>query len=62
MLGGAESFREGKYDKTPIGSMLPVYLDSVDAANSGGPVMEARLSLTREGWLEPWDALAAEEG
>jgi hypothetical protein len=61
MLGGAESFREGNYDKTPIGGMLPVYLDRINAANPGGPVMEARLSLTREGWLEPWLRLRQKE-
>ena len=27
MLGGTESFQEGKYQRTPIGDMLPVYLD-----------------------------------
>ena len=27
MLGGAESFREGKFARTPIGDMLPVSLD-----------------------------------
>jgi len=61
MLGGAESFREGNYDKTPIGGMLPVYLDKIDTTNPNGPVMEARLSLTREGWLEPWMRLRQEK-
>jgi hypothetical protein len=27
MLGGAESFQKGKYLRTPVGDMLPVYLD-----------------------------------
>ncbi len=54
MLGGVESFREGAYDKTPIGQMLPVYLDRVDVTEANKTLMAARLSLTREGWLEPW--------
>lgn len=58
MLGGAESFREGKYQHTPIGEMLPVYLDS-----SREPTATAnlRLSLTREGWLQPWARLRDNE-
>jgi len=30
MLGGMESFQQGKYQRTPIGDMLPVYLERVD--------------------------------
>ena len=58
MLGGAESFREGKYEHTPVGEMLPVYLD---AANDGKPVANLRLTLGREGWLEPWARLRNNE-
>ena len=61
MLGGAESFREGGYDKTPIGQMLPVYLDRMNAADSPGPIMASSLSLTREGWLEPWVRLRQDQ-
>ena len=32
MLGGMESFREGKFARTAIGDMLPVYLDRQDDA------------------------------
>ena len=32
MLGGAESFRQGNYAGTVIGSLLPVYLDRPPAA------------------------------
>lgn len=54
MLGGAESFREGNYGGTPIASLLPVYLDRpVDAKLPG----EFKLTLTREGWLQPWTRL-----
>lgn len=58
MLGGQESFKNGKYDRTPIGDLLPVYVD--DAA-SPPPDARYRLALTREGWLEPWVRLRPEE-
>ncbi|MFN0074852.1 MAG: glutamine amidotransferase [Prosthecobacter sp.] len=51
MLGGQESFQAGGYDHTPVGRMLPVYLDR---AATGAPVLDARFNLTREGWLESW--------
>ena len=51
MMGGADAFREGKYERTPVGDMLPVYLDHVTAA---GDAKEFHLSLTHEGWLQPW--------
>ena len=58
MLGGAESFQEGKYNRTPIGDMLPVYLDQ---PSDGKPPGELRLTLTREGWLQPWARLRDNE-
>lgn len=54
MLGGTESFHEGKYERTPIGEMLPVYLDFLRDAS---PRNAFRLQLTREGWLQPWARL-----
>jgi uncharacterized membrane protein len=58
MLGGAESFRQGNYSGTVIGSMLPVYLNQpVDAKLPS----EWKLTLTREGWLQPWTRLRATE-
>jgi hypothetical protein len=62
MLGGQESFKNGKFDRTPIGDLLPVYADDVPVAPSGalGPA-KYRLELTREGLLEPWVRLRAEE-
>ena len=55
MLGGPDSFADGKYDRTPVGEMLPVYLNKSGLA---GPPSQAeadyRLVLTREGWLQPW--------
>ncbi len=58
MLGGAESFREGNYAGTVIASLLPVYLDR--AAEAKLPA-ELKLTLTREGWLQPWTRLRATE-
>lgn len=58
MLGGQESLQLGDYDKTPIGQMLPVYLDAI---GKGQPGTASRLKLTREGWLEPWARLRLTE-
>ncbi len=58
MLGGQESFREGKYDRTPVGRMLPVYLDKGTAQTAG---QGWRLALSREGWLQPWARLRSTE-
>ncbi len=58
MLGGAESYHEGKFEHTPIGDMLPVYLDQ---GSDGRPPGELRLELTREGWLQPWARLRDNE-
>jgi hypothetical protein len=55
MLGGPGSFQHGGFHRTPIGGMLPVYLDPVPA------LAPARLSLTREGWLLPWARLRDNE-
>jgi len=58
MLGGQESFKNGKYDRTPIGDLLPVYADQVPEL----PVdAKFRVLLTREGLLEPWVRLRADE-
>ena len=58
LLGGTESFREGGYEHTPVGAMLPVYLDREPTAPGAG---EFRLELTREGALEPWLRLRSSE-
>jgi len=58
MLGGMECFAQGEYDRTPIGEMLPVYLDHAGRAGAPGPV---RLNLEREGWLQPWARLRENE-
>ncbi|MBD3674910.1 MAG: hypothetical protein HUJ26_15440 [Planctomycetaceae bacterium] len=51
MLGGMESFAEGDYHRTPIGELLPVYLNG---AKQLPEQKEYTLALTREGKLEPW--------
>jgi len=59
MLGGAESFQQGHYARTLVGDMLPVYLDQVGEAT---PAADLRLSLTRDGWVQPWARLRDNEG
>ena len=51
MLGGPLSYRHGKYQRTPIGGLLPVKLNQAPPKEFGESY---RLSLTREGWLQPW--------
>ncbi|MEY2410328.1 MAG: hypothetical protein QOF48_2998 [Verrucomicrobiota bacterium] len=58
MLGGAESFREGKFQRTPIGDLLPVYMDNPPETRSPG---QLRINLTREGFLQPWARLRNNE-
>ena len=58
MLGGMESFQQGHYHRTPIGDMLPVYLDRDESAALPGPV---HFQLSREGWLQPWARLRDNE-
>jgi uncharacterized membrane protein len=58
MMGGKNSFQEGGFARSPVGEMLPVYLDrSAPAAAEAG----YRLKLTREGWLQPWVRVRANE-
>jgi len=57
MLGGKDSFQRGNFRHTPIGSILPVYLDPMPAE----PAASRRLHLTREGWLLPWARLRDNE-
>ncbi len=57
MLGGPESFVEGRYARTAIGDILPVYLDRAAPARDA----ELRPVLTREGWLQPWARLRLNE-
>ena len=54
MLGGPDSFADGKYDRTPVGDVLPVYLNASRLRDDPTAAGEHRLVLTREGWLQPW--------
>jgi len=58
MLGGQESFQQGKYQRTPIGDMLPIYLEEVADDKPPGPL---HFDFTREGWLQPWARLRSTE-
>ncbi len=58
MLGGPDSFAAGKYDRTPVGDLLPVFLDGSTPPTRG----EHRMVLTREGWLQPWVRTRKTEG
>ncbi|MEZ6112799.1 MAG: glutamine amidotransferase [Pirellulaceae bacterium] len=58
MLGGRESFVKGEWARTPVGDLLPVYVDRGEPAP---PETEYRLHLTREGWLQPWVRVRATE-
>lgn len=61
MLGGQESFAEGKFHRTPIGDMLPVYLDQIPEVTGTDAASTWKLNLTREGWLQPWARLRNNE-
>lgn len=60
MLGGADSLEHGKYVRTPVGDMLPLYLDRLPSSAQASTVY--RYELTREGWLQPWLRLRTTEG
>jgi uncharacterized membrane protein len=59
MLGGQESFLGGGYKDTPLGDVLPVYLQGQE--KSQGRDYPVRYRLTREGALEPWLRLRANQ-
>lgn len=58
MLGGQESFRQGGFEKTALARLLPAYLAAPPVLP---PETGFRLSLTREGWLQPWARLRSTE-
>ncbi|MBN1803852.1 MAG: hypothetical protein JW837_01255 [Sedimentisphaerales bacterium] len=58
MLGGKASFQQGDFDRTPVGHILPVYLDRQVRQER---LSQAFLNLTREGWLQPWLRLSDNE-
>lgn len=62
MLGGMESFQAGGYYRTPIGDMLPVFLDRMqgqvlEGANDSREPLPVHFELAREGWLQAWARL-----
>lgn len=61
MLGGPDAFARGKFEKTPVADALPVYMQNVAAANAAPTAAGYRFKLSREGWLEPWLRLRANE-
>lgn len=61
MLGGMECFQEGKYLRTPIGDMLPVYLEQDDNAADAPLAGPVQFQLAREGWLQAWARLRDNE-
>jgi uncharacterized membrane protein len=57
MLGGRDTFHQGKWEHTPVADILPVYLNQGHKAPAG----ELKWELTRDGWLEPWTRLRETE-
>lgn len=57
MMAGQESFAQGDYNRTPIGEMLPIDLER----RTEFPSTPVRLTLTRDGWLQPWVRLRDDE-
>lgn len=57
MMAGQESFRQGGFDRTPIGETLPIDV----SRDMPFPKAGVRLSLTRDGWLQPWVRLRSDE-
>jgi uncharacterized membrane protein len=58
MLGGMESFQEGNFARTPVGDLLPVYLERPTEQVASGPL---KFELAREGWLQAWARLRDNE-
>lgn len=58
LLGGADTLDNGDYADTALAAALPVYLDRHQEAPPEGSL---RWSLTREGWVEPWTRVRANE-
>lgn len=58
MLGGMESFQQGQYNRTPVGEMLPVYLDRAIEPKGTNAL---KFQLAREGWVQPWVRLRDQE-
>lgn len=59
MLGGVDSLEHGGYGDTALAPALPVLLDQ--SATRRRPMGSLKWQLTREGWLEPWARVRANE-
>ena len=58
LLGGQESFDSQDFGETPLGELCPLYAPRSATAKPPGPY---RLSMTREGMLQPWVRLRETE-
>lgn len=58
MVGGAESYSSGSYERSPVADILPVYLDRATYPDEDS---QLKLDLTREGWLQTWTRLRSTE-
>src|SRR5690606_22856277 len=61
MIGGADSLDNGGYAETPLAAALPLYLDRAAQREALLPEGPLHWRLTREGWLEPWARVRANE-
>lgn len=62
MLGGTESFVQGGFEDTPLGDVLPVYLNGRRLASSDSATkLPVLYEPTRDGALQPWLRLRANE-
>jgi uncharacterized membrane protein len=58
LLGGQESFDSQDFGDTPLGELSPIYAPRSSASKPKAPY---RLSMTREGMLQPWARLRETE-
>lgn len=58
LLGGQESIDSQAFGDTPLGELCPLYAPRSPDGKPGGPY---RLSITREGMLQPWVRLRETE-
>ncbi len=58
LLGGQESFAAKGFSESPLGELAPVYAPKSDQITPPG---EYRMTLTREGMLQPWVRLRDNE-
>ena len=59
MMAGMESLHEGRYHKTVVRDVLPVYLNN--KPQFGEQTNRLKFALSRDGWLQPWVRLFENE-